>query len=52
MVYLWPKRLIGDTKLPPERRPTKTNVGRFNGPKHQELIPSGLLGPVILRKDQ
>ncbi len=48
VVNLWPNRLMGDAKLPPEQRLTKTNVGKFNDPKNQELLPAGLLGPVRL----
>ena len=48
VINLWPNRLIGDAKLPPEKRLTKTNVGKFDNPKHQKLLPSGLLGPVNL----
>jgi len=48
VVNLWPNRLIGDVKLPADKRLTKTNVGKFNNPKHQKLLPSGLLGPVQL----
>jgi hypothetical protein len=39
---LWINRLIGDEKLPPEKRFTKTNVE----PKNTPLQPAGLLGPV------
>jgi hypothetical protein len=47
VVNLWPNRLIGDSKLPPEKRYTKTNVQKFyQGEK--TLLPSGLLGPVEL----
>jgi hypothetical protein len=45
VVNLWPNRLIGDGKLPPEKRLTQTNIDAFykGEPK---LLPSGLLGPV------
>jgi hypothetical protein len=46
VINLWPNRLIGDARLPADQRLTKTNVGKFNDPKHQKLLPSGLLGPV------
>ena len=46
VVNLWPNRLIGDAKLPPGKRLTQTNVGKFTNPKHQKLLPSGLLGRV------
>ena len=44
---LWPNRLIGDAKLPPGKRLTRTNVAKFdrpasNGGKHA-LLRSGLL---------
>ncbi len=48
VINLWPNRLIGDAKLPADKRLTKTNVGKFNNPKHQKLLPSGMLGPVRL----
>jgi hypothetical protein len=52
---LWTNRMIGDQELPPESRFTfstfdpydkSTPVGRRSGPN--ELLPSGLLGPVTL----
>jgi hypothetical protein len=47
VVNLWTNRLIGDAALPPEKRFTKTNVV----PKPDwPLLPSGLLGPVTLRR--
>jgi hypothetical protein len=49
VINLWPNRLIGDAKLPADKRRTNTNVGKFNNPKHQKLLPSGLLGPVTLQ---
>ncbi len=49
VINLWPNRLIGDARLPADKRLTKTNVGKFNNPKHQQLFPSGLLGPVTLQ---
>lgn len=45
VVNLWPNRLIGDGKLPPDKRRTKTNVTKFDGGEHA-LLASGLLGPV------
>ena len=47
IVNLWPNRLIGDSKLPPEKRFTKTNLQGFYKGQHQ-LVESGLLGPVRL----
>jgi hypothetical protein len=46
VVNLWPNRLIGDAKLAPEKRFTKTNVTPDPG---WQLMPSGLLGPVTVR---
>ncbi len=46
VVNLWMNRLIGDAKLPPEKRFTKTNV--VPDPDWQ-LFSSGLLGPVTLQ---
>jgi hypothetical protein len=48
VVNLWPNRLIGDAKLPPDQRRTKTNVRKFDQPG-LPLLESGLLGPVTLR---
>jgi hypothetical protein len=48
VVNLWPNRLIGDAKLPQERRRTLTNVEKFNKPAAL-LLESGLLGPVTVR---
>jgi hypothetical protein len=46
VVNLWPNRLIGDQRLPPGERRTKTNITKFT--KDSPLLPSGLLGPVKL----
>ena len=43
---LWPNRLIGDAALPPSERLTKTTFQPFK--KDDPLLPSGLLGPVVL----
>ena len=43
---LWPNRLIGDAALPPRKRLTKTTFQPFK--KEDPLLPSGLLGPVVL----
>jgi hypothetical protein len=55
VVNLWDNRLIGDARLPPEKRRTKTNVPLdAQTPGHRgynpdvPLEPSGLLGPVQL----
>ena len=52
VVNLWPNRLIGDGKLPVEKRYAKTNVAVYytkplKGPDHV-LLESGLMGPVRL----
>lgn len=47
VINLWPNRLIGDSKLPPEKRYTKTNLNKFYLEEHP-LLESGLLGPVQL----
>jgi hypothetical protein len=53
IVNFWPNRLIGDGKLPPEKRLTRTNVPKFYSPPEgggeHELLPSGLLGPVLVQ---
>jgi len=48
VVNLWPNRLMGDAKLPPERRRTRTNVQKFQQPGLAPL-ESGLLGPVTVQ---
>ena len=48
VINLWPNRLIGDSKLPPEKRYTKTNLNKFYLEEHP-LLESGLLGPVTLQ---
>lgn len=46
---LWPNRLIGDGKLPTDKRFTKTNIVKFDDPDADKLLrASGLLGPVKL----
>jgi len=47
VVNLWPNRLIGDQQLPAEQRRTSTNITKFTATS--PLMPSGLLGPVVLR---
>lgn len=44
IVNLWPNRMIGDDRLPPEKRLTETNLRKFSAAT--PLYPSGLLGPV------
>lgn len=47
VINLWPNRLIGDAALPAEKRMTNTNiVFKADAP----LLPSGLLGPVLVKK--
>jgi hypothetical protein len=48
VVNLWPNRLLGDAKLPPEQRRTRTNITL--DPK-ATLLPSGLLGPVVVVRE-
>ncbi len=46
---LWPNRLIGDGKLPAEKRLTKTNINKFDVPGEEKLLrESGLIGPVSI----
>jgi len=50
VVNMWPNRLIGDSKLPEDKRLTKTNINKFNGPDADNYLrESGLLGPVKIR---
>jgi hypothetical protein len=47
VVNLWPNRLIGDGKLPLNKRFTKTNIVKFDDNDAEKLLrKSGLLGPV------
>jgi len=47
VVNLWPNRLIGDGKLPPEKRFTRTNIMKYNAADAETMLrPSGLEGPV------
>ena len=41
VVNLWPNRLIGDAKLPPEERFTKTNVKTYIGQPPDFSMPGG-----------
>jgi hypothetical protein len=70
VVNLWPNRLIGDGRLPKDKRRTVTNVPTYDPilpkdyddaqcpvcedrkktGKGPELLPSGLLGPVVLQR--
>ena len=47
VINLWPNRLTGDAALPPAQRLTHTNI---EIKKDAPLLPSGLLGPVAIRK--
>ena len=53
VVNFWPNRLIGDAKLPPEQRRTRTNITKFENPNgdvhYTTLMPAGLLGPVTVQ---
>jgi len=44
---LWPNRMIGDAYLPPAQRITWASVAPYG--KGSPLLPSGLLGPVMVR---
>ncbi|MDP4289791.1 MAG: glycosyl hydrolase, partial [Bacteroidota bacterium] len=49
VVNLWPNRLIGDSKLPAEKRFTKTNINKFDTPDSEKYLrESGLIGPAKL----
>jgi hypothetical protein len=51
VVNMWANRLIGDGKLPPEHRTTKTNINKFEAKDAEKLLrPSGLLSPVFISK--
>jgi len=44
---LWPNRLIGDQRLPVEQRVTWSSFSHYR--PDSPLLPSGLLGPVLVR---
>jgi hypothetical protein len=48
IINCWPNRLIRDAALPPEQRLTHTNI---EIKKDSPLLPSGLLGPVLIKKE-
>ena len=63
-VNAWANRIIGDCKLPPEKRVTSSNLSYHKGVRKDNkptiwsgytetdwLKPNGLLGPVVLRPD-
>ncbi len=43
----WTNRIVGDLRLPPAERRTRTNITRLTA--SSPLLPSGLLGPVTLQ---
>jgi hypothetical protein len=47
---LWPNRLIGDAGLPEGMRATRTTWNPYNA--NDKLLPSGLLGPVTLWRQE
>jgi hypothetical protein len=51
VVNNWNNRLLGDSKLPVEKRTTWTSVDSGIKPGTQ-LISSGLMGPVIIEQLQ
>jgi hypothetical protein len=50
VVNMWVNRLIGDGKLPEDKRLTKTNINKFNTPDTESYLRiSGLIGPVTIK---
>lgn len=49
VINLWPNRLIGDAALPEAQRITNTNIV-FK--RDEPLLPSGLLGPVVIKSTE
>lgn len=54
VINLWPNRRIGDASLPEEKRYTHSNIAfspinPANPPDRSGLLPSGLLGPVVIQ---
>ncbi len=47
---LWPNRLIGDERLPEDKRHTWAGWKHYS--KDSPLLPSGLLGPVVIKTAQ
>ena len=50
VVNFWPNRIIGDRRLPPEKRRTRTNIRKLTA--KTPLMKSGLLGPVRLMTEK
>ncbi len=48
VINTWNNRLVGDSIAKPEDRITRTNLANKFNPK-SPLLPSGLLGPVVLK---
>ncbi|MEO7769252.1 MAG: glycosyl hydrolase, partial [Ferruginibacter sp.] len=49
VINLWPNRLIGDSKLPVEKRLTKTNIMKYDTADSEKYLrQSGLMGPVAI----
>ncbi len=48
VINTWNNRLVGDSMAKPEDRITRTNLTNKFNPK-SPLLPSGLLGPVVLK---
>ena len=54
VVNQWPNRLIGDGTLPEGQGLTRTNIESYYSPPRKgehQLLPSGLIGPVVLLKE-
>ena len=50
VVNLWPNRLIGDGKLPPGERMTRSNISKYDALDAEKYMRvSGLLGPVRVK---
>jgi hypothetical protein len=47
---LWPNRIIGDAQPSAREHYTKTNITKYKA--DSPLLPSGLIGPVMLEMDQ
>lgn len=46
VVNMWVNRLVGDAKLPADKRYTQTNITKFDKADDSSLRRSGLIGPV------